>query len=145
MFAKIPFASIALPAGLLIAAGLIAGCAAGGPSGPVAQGTGLSAAASGLSLAQIDIVTAAAREMVADPGAQVHGLKSRGSSGGNGAPGRGLDVCGYVKTASQTNTPLYVELRDGADGGVTAARGQIGATPANLSKVRFMCRNHGDW
>ena len=94
---------------------------------------------SSLSNVQQVAVTAAARQMIDDPAATVYGLKARSSSG---APG--IHVCGYVRRPAGASTPLYVELRE-TEGATTAERGQIGATPANLAKVRFMCRDHGDW
>ena len=93
----------------------------------------------GLALNHIDAVTAAARKMVNEPSAQVHGLKSRQKAGE-----AGLHVCGYVRTAKTDGLPMYVELRE-QNGTVNAERGQIGATPENLAKVKFMCREHGEW
>lgn len=121
---------------VVFAASLIGGCAATG-NGDAATAA-LGGSKSPLTLQQIDAVTLAARQMVNDPSAVVHGLKSRPT-----ADGGGLDVCGYVNTARQTSTPLYVELRDTA-GAISAERGQIGGTPANLAKVLFMCRAHDD-
>ena len=125
----------------LIGAGLLAclacGCA-GGENSLTSDGAH-AAPAGGLTQAQTDTVTAAARQMLADQTAEVHGLKSRAAT-----TGAGFDVCGYVKPAGGQSTPLYVELRETA-GVFTAERGQIGATEANLAKVRFQCRGHGDW
>lgn len=92
-----------------------------------------------LSEAQQTTVTAAAREITGDATASVHGLTSRKSSSEPGT-----HVCGYVKSAAHKSTPLYVELRQNEDA-VVAERGQIGATPANLAKVNFMCRKHKNW
>ena len=113
----------------------LTGCA--GNSGNLASSAG--AAKAVLSLPQIDAVTVAARTIVNDPAAQVHGLKSHQKPS---APG--LHVCGYVRSASLRDTPIYVELRPNGDS-VTAERGQVGSTPENLAKVKFMCRDHGDW
>jgi hypothetical protein len=82
------------------------------------------------------IVQDAARHMIGSREALVHGLSARISAGEEG-----LDVCGYVDTPSDSGLPLYVELRE-ADGAVRAQRGQVGATPQKLAKVRFMCRRH---
>lgn len=117
-----------------VCACILAGCSAGASPPPTLAG-----AQSTLTDAQKVAVTAAARQMVGDPAAAVHGMKSRMIS-----RQPGIHVCGYVKTPANGSTPLYVELRD-MDGTLAAERGQIGATPANLAKVRFMCRQHGDW
>ena len=115
----------------LFACILLAGCATGGKK--------LGEAAAGLSLGQVDAVTSAARQMVGDTAAQVHGLKSRQS------PDKpGVHVCGYVNSTNHKDTPLYVELLE-KQGTFAAEHGQIGATPENLAKVKFMCRLHGDW
>ena len=84
-------------------------------------------------------VTAAAREIAGDAAASVYGLTSLKKPGEPGT-----HVCGYVKTAGNAGIPLYIELRE-ANGKVVAERGQIGASPANLAKVRFMCRSHKKW
>ena len=115
----------------LFACTLLAGCAAGSKK--------LGEAAAGLSLGQVDAVTIAARQMVGDTAAQVHGLKSHQS------PDKpGVHVCGYVNSANHKDTPLHVELHE-KQGAFAAEHGQIGATPENLAKVKFMCRLHGDW
>jgi hypothetical protein len=115
----------------LFASIFLAGCAAGGKQ--------LGGAVAGLNLGQVDAVTIAARQMVGDTAARVHGLKSRHS------PDKpSIHVCGYVKSANHKDTPLYVELRE-KQGAFAAEHGQIGATPENLVKVKFMCRQHGDW
>jgi len=113
--------------------GVMAGCA-GNNNLPASAGV----ATTGLSLSEVDAVTVAARTMVKNERAQVHGLKSRKEAGS------GTHVCGYVRTASTAGTPIYVELRT-KDAAIVAERGQVGATPENLAKVKFMCRNHGDW
>jgi hypothetical protein len=117
---------------LVLVAGIsLAGCAAGGKK--------VGGADRGLKMGQVDAVTIAARQMVGNTAVQVHGLKSRR------APGEpGTHVCGYIKSAEHKDTPLYVELRE-KQGTFAAEHGQIGATPENLAKVKFMCRLHGDW
>lgn len=92
---------------------------------------------SGLNAAQVAAVTEAARQMTRDPAAAAHGLRGR-------TEGPAVHVCGYVNSNAGPDTPIYVELRESA-GQVGAERGQTGATPTNLAKVRFMCRQHGDW
>jgi hypothetical protein len=92
-----------------------------------------------LSEAQNVSVTAAAREITGDAAASVYGLTSLKKPGEPGT-----HVCGYVKTSAIKSAPLYVELRE-ANEGIVAERGQIGANPANLAKVRFMCRAHKNW
>jgi len=119
----------------LISIGLLAGCAGNG--GNLASSA--DAAKASLSLPQIDAVTVAARTMVSNQQAQVHGLTSR-----RGPAGAGLHVCGYVRSASHSDTPLYVELRENG-AAFNAERGQVGSTPENLAKVKFMCRGHGEW
>ena len=114
---------------------LVAGCGSGGS--PTAAALAKNQAS--VSTAQQAAVTDAARKMVEDPAATVHGLVARTKPG---APG--VHVCGYVTKAANASTPLYVELQE-TDGTTTAERGQVGATPANLAKVRFMCRDHGEW
>ncbi|MFY0614480.1 MAG: hypothetical protein JXQ99_23320 [Hyphomicrobiaceae bacterium] len=116
---------------------LLSACS-GGPTPPTLTGA-LPVQPSSLSLSQQATITAAAREMTGDQAAAVHGLKARTDNDKSV-----IHVCGYVKTPANASTPLYVELRE-TDGASTAERGQIGATPANLAKVRFMCRQHGDW
>ena len=124
--------------GVLLSAFVLAGCA--GANGPTIAATGTAPAnAAALSPAQRDAVTVAARQMTGDQAAKVYGLKPKPN-----ASEPGLDVCGYVRTAAYGESPLYIEVRD-KDGAAHAKRGQIGATPANLSKVRFMCRGHGEW
>ncbi|MFT5507482.1 MAG: hypothetical protein ACI89J_000546 [Hyphomicrobiaceae bacterium] len=92
-----------------------------------------------LSGAQNVSVTAAAREITGDAAASAYGLTSLKKPGEPGT-----HVCGYVKTTASKGIPLYVELREASEG-IIAERGQIGATPANLAKVRFMCRAHKNW
>lgn len=122
-------AAAALLGGLILAA-----CGTGTQPPPIAASAVGPAA---LTAAQITAVTAAARQMTSDPTATAHGLRGR-------ANGPSTHVCGYVNSTAGPDTPLYVELRD-TEGKVTAERGQTGATSANLAKVRFMCRRHGDW
>lgn len=117
----------------MLAAG---GCSASLDSVGLIGGGG---AAQGMSLRHIDAVTAAAREITGDPTAQVHGLKARPA-----AKGRAMDICGYVRTTVGKSIPIYVELREQV-GLITSERGQWGQTPENLAKVKFMCREHGDW
>ena len=110
------------------------GCGGGAPLRGFAVAGNASPASVGE--AERNVVQSAAREMTGADDARVHGLSAKISSGEEG-----LDICGYVNTPSDDGLPLYVELRE-ADGVVTAQRGQIGATPAKLAKVRFMCRKH---
>ncbi len=117
---------------------LLAACGSEAKPPPTLHGA-LAQNQNNLSDAQRNAVNNAARQMAEDPAAPVHGLRSRTKPGEPGT-----HVCGYVKTPANAGTPIYVELRE-VDGAVTAERGQIGATPANLAKVRFMCRHHGDW
>lgn len=117
---------------------LVAGCGSGG-SPTAAARSALANNQPGVSTTQQAAVAEAARKMVEDPAATVHGLVARTKPG---APG--VHVCGYVTKAVNSSTPLYVELQE-TDGTTTAERGQVGATPANLAKVRFMCRDHGEW
>ena len=123
-----------LAAGMIGLATVISGCGGGAPFGDfVVAAGGLSG---GVGETERTVVQDAARRMTGETSARVHGLEMRI------APGEeGLDVCGYVDTPSDNSLPLYVELRE-RDGVVTAERGQIGATPEKLAKVRFMCRKH---
>ena len=129
-FPRALFLAAVLPVGLLVT-----GCGSSG-SPTVAA---LTNNQTGVSAAQQAAVTDAARQMVADPAATVHGLVARTKPD---APG--VHICGYVTKGAEGSTPLYVELQE-AGGTTTAERGQVGATPANLAKVRFMCRDHGNW
>ena len=117
---------------------LVAGCGSDGSPTAAALPV-LAKSQASVSANQQEAVTEAARKMVKDPAATVHGLVARTKPG---APG--VHVCGYVTKAAQASTPLYVELQE-SDGTATAERGQVGSTPANLAKVRFMCRDHGEW
>ncbi len=112
----------------------ISGCGGGAPMRGFAVAS--SASPAGVGETERAVVQSAARQMTGAGDARVHGLSARISSGEEG-----LDVCGYVDTPSDNGLPLYVELRE-TEGTVTAQRGQIGATPAKLAKVRFMCREH---
>lgn len=126
-----------LPA-IVLSCFLLAACSSEAEPPPTLHGA-LAQNQSNLSDAQHAAVNNAARQMAEDSAAPVHGLRSRTK------PGKpGTHVCGYVTTPTNASTPIYVELRQ-AEGAVTAERGQIGATPANLAKVRFMCRHHGNW
>jgi hypothetical protein len=132
-------ASSCTPLTLVVLCGWLLTACAWGANPPPTLTRALEAQRANLSDPQQIAVTAAAREMTGDPSAPVHSMTSRTSPG---EPG--IHVCGYVKTPGNDSTPLYVELRE-ADGTVTAERGQIGASPATLAKVRFMCRQHGEW
>ena len=124
--------------GVLLAGLLLAGCT--GANGPtIAAFAPASANTAALSSTEHDAVTVAARQMTGDQAAQVYALKPKPN-----ASEPGVDVCGYVRTAQYGESPLYIEVRT-KDGATRAKRGQIGATPANLAKVRFMCRGHGGW
>jgi hypothetical protein len=92
-----------------------------------------------LSSDQVTTATEAARKMTGDATATVESLKARSNPGEPGT-----HICGYVNANGKTSTLLYIELRD-TESGPAAERGQIGTTAANLAKVRFMCRNHGEW
>lgn len=121
----------------LLGSVVLAGCAAGTVAPPLTTGA---VGGARLSAPQVAAVTDAARQMTGDPAATAHGLRVRAN-----ADGPGVHVCGYVNSAAGgPDTPLFVELLD-TDGKIAAARGQTGSTPANLAKVRFMCRRHGDW
>lgn len=133
----------ALAAGVMIIAAALGGC--GGGPGPGAGGVAIAGATDtgggGIGAGEKDAVRKAARQMTGGAGVHVHSLTARI------APGEeGLDICGWVDTAGAetASLPLYVELRED-DGRITAQRGQVGATPENLAKVRFMCREHEGW
>lgn len=124
---------------MVLALGVLLAACSSGANPPPSSGNALVSQRSSLSDAEQAAVAAAAREMVGDAAAPVHGLSARVP------PGQpGIHVCGYVKTPSNDSTALYVELRE-ADGSIAAERGQVGSNPAALAKVRFMCRQHGDW
>ena len=131
-------AGILIPTVIVPVFWMLSGCGPGSNL-PPATPAAVAQEKSGLSGAEHAAVTDAARQMTADPAAGVHGLVGRRHPD---APAK--HVCGYVTRAAHTSTPLYVELQE-KDGAIIAERGQIGASPANLAKVRFMCRNHGDW
>lgn len=133
---------VLVAAAQVIASGLaLSGCAGvgGNANGLLSSPQEVGPGSRGLTLRHIDAVTVAAREMTADASAQVHGLKSRPVIGQTA-----LDVCGYATSAAGHSTPVYVRLRDEA-GVIKAEQGQVGNTAQNLAKVKFMCRQHGDW
>ena len=121
-------------AGLLGLAVVLGGCGGGGDFAKFAMLE--SGAADGIGNVERQVITDAARQMTGEQKARVHGLSARIATGEEG-----LDVCGFVDTASDAGLPLYVELRE-SEGVVKAQRGQVGATPDKLAKVRFMCRKH---
>ena len=129
---------IAAITAIALSAGLLGACG-GGPELPKTLTEVVAMNHDKLSEAQKASVTAAAREITGDGSASVYGLTLLKKPG---APG--THVCGYVKTAANSSTPLYIELQEAGEG-VVAERGQIGATPANLAKVNFMCRSHKNW
>ena len=131
----------ALAAGVMIAAAGLSGCGGGPGSGGFAIADATDTGGNGIGASEQEAVRKAARQMTGGAGVRVHGLTARI------APGEeGLDICGWVDTAGEgrASLPLYVELRED-DGRITAQRGQVGATPENLAKVRFMCREHEGW
>jgi hypothetical protein len=128
----------ALAAGLLCVAAGLGGCG-GGPSVSGFAAASVADAGGSVGASEQDAVRRAARQMTGETDARVHGLVARIAPGDEG-----LDICGWVDTAGDASVPLYVELRE-VDGRITAQRGQVGATPDKLAKVRFMCRGHEGW
>lgn len=123
-----------LATGLLGLAVMLGGCGGDGEFAKIAM---IDAGPSdGIGDVERQVITDAARRMTGERDARVHGLSARIAAGEEG-----LDICGFVDTTNDEGLPLYVELRE-RDGVVEAQRGQVGATPGKLAKVRFMCRKH---
>lgn len=96
-----------------------------------------------LNKAQLNAVQSATRQIIPNPDS----AKFSSAKAINLAGEQSLHVCGHVRFRQNgsygKDLPYYMELKDGSSK-PEVKRGQVGDNPSRLSKVRFMCRRHGD-